>query len=57
MLNLRVCELHRPFFRGHQGTDYRPHRGGERREVDYLQASQDWRTVSSEAVGHSLTDN
>ena len=52
-----VCELHRPFFRGHQGTDQRPHRGSERREVDYLQTTQDRRTVPSEAAGHTVADN
>ena len=55
----RIVEVNgdRPFFRGHQGTDHRPHCGGERREVDCFQTAQDGRTVPSEAAGHSLTDN
>ena len=55
--DMSMLELHRPFFRGHQGTDQRPNRGGERREMDYLQASQDGRTFPSKAAGHPLADN
>ena len=48
--------LHRPFVHRREEPDDRQHRGHQRRQVDYQQASQDEYPLPGEADGRPLAD-